>query len=734
MILRIALPTPLHRLFDYYLPEALQPAPAAGCRVRVTFGSRTLIGLVVAQPDSSDLPLARLKNIEAVLDREPVLDGAQLWLAHWAADYYLYPAGEALFQALPTLLRKGEDPAYAHQTLWRASVSADPAQLGKSALRQRELLTLLMSKPEGVSSDLLRLEGFNSALLRVLADKGLAESFQHRPHPLHADDSDSADLLREAPLTLHEEQQQALAALNLDDGFQTLLLDGVTGSGKTEVYLQTIQQVLERGRQALVLVPEIGLTPQTVARFQARFTVPVVALHSGLNERQRLDAWLMAREGSARILIGTRSAIFTPMRHPGVIIVDEEHDSSFKQQEGFRYHARDLAILRAQREQIPVLLGSATPSLESLHNAQQGRYHYRSLTQRAGSAMPPRFHLLDIRGSSLLAGLSPALIVQIREHLQQKTQVLIFLNRRGFAPSLICHQCGHVNECSRCDARMTLHRQPPHLHCHHCDRQTPVPRHCSQCGSDDLRPAGAGTERTEAQLQQLFPDTPVLRIDRDSTARKGALKALMKRIHSGEPCILIGTQMLAKGHHFPRVTLVAVLDADAGLFSADFRGMEKTAQLILQVAGRAGRAEHPGEVVLQTHHPDHPMLHTLIQQGYHRFAEAELGQRRLAALPPFCHQALLRAEATRQGEAESFLRQLRAHLESELQPPAGCSWLGPFPSPMEKRAGLYRSQLLLQASHRRPLHQLLSQLLMHLQSQGRQRVRWSIDVDPIDSY
>ncbi|WP_240775990.1 primosomal protein N' [Nitrincola schmidtii] len=735
MILRVALPTPLFKLFDYRLPKGLRIQPRIGCRVRVPFGNREMIGVLVECAADSDYPIDKLKYALDVLDQQPALDEIQFYLAQWAANYYFYPLGEALNQALPTLLRKGEAAEFAHSTLWRATSGADISTLSKTAVRQREVLELLLRNPDGVSTDLMRVESLPVNLLKTLQDKGLAESFTHQPTPIHANDHETGDLLREAPLTLNTEQQQTVQRIQQKAGFNTLLLEGVTGSGKTEVYLQAIQQVLSQGKQALVLVPEIGLTPQTLVRFKSRFQVPIMALHSGLNDRQRLDAWLMARQGTARILIGTRSAIFTPMRNPGLIIIDEEHDLSFKQQDGFRYSARDLAVLRARKENIPLLLGSATPSLESLHNARTGRYQHLTLTQRAGNAKPPTFELMDIRGENLHSGLSDSLLQRIDKHLKNNTQVLIFLNRRGFSPSLICHQCGAVNECTRCDARMTLHRSPPHMHCHHCDRQTPIPKACHQCGSEDLRPSGAGTERTEDFLAHHFPKIPVLRIDRDSTSRKDAMKHLMEQIHTGKPCIMVGTQMLAKGHHFPMVTLVAVLDADSGLFSADFRGMEKTAQLILQVAGRAGRADHPGEVVLQTRHPEHPMLNALIREGYGAFADSELQMRSAAHLPPFSAHALVRAEAAQSGRAEAFLMDIRQQMESQILRTQGTHWSGPFPSQMEKRAGMYRAQLLLHSHQRADLHRLLTQVLGFLnQHTGRNRVRWSIDVDPLDSY
>lgn len=734
MILRIALPTPLHQLFDYHLPlSRLGATPQKGCRVRVPFGSREMVGLIADTPEQSDLPLAKLKPVHEILDDTPVVDPLLFELGTWAARYYQHPTGDALNQLLPVLLRQGKPADFAHATLWRAAPDAELDSLSSSAHRQRELLKILLEHPQGISPDAIRAEGGHTPLLKTLAEKGVAESFQNRPGSEAAPELEQ--VLREPPMVLHDEQAAAMVDIRSAQGFTPFLLYGVTGSGKTEIYLQAIEQTLRAGKQALVLVPEIGLTPQTLARFRGRFRVSVHALHSNLSDRERLDTWLRARSGEARIIIGTRSAIFTPLKSPGLIIVDEEHDSSFKQQDGFRYHARDLAVVRASREQVPIILGSATPALESLQNAQNGRYRQLNLTRRAGNAKTPSFELLDIRQQPLDAGLSSELIRRMHQHLAAGTQVMLFLNRRGFSPSLICNQCGAVVDCTRCDAHMTLHRSPPHLHCHHCDRQTPIPKACSQCGSHELKPLGIGTERAEDALLHHFPDTPVLRVDRDSTQRKDALERIMNKVHSGAPCILIGTQMLAKGHHFPRVTLVAILDADAGLFSADFRGMERTAQLILQVAGRAGRADHPGEVVLQTMHAEHPMLQTLIGSDYLSFARQEMRLRQAAALPPFTHHALLRGEATRQGWAEQFLRDLNEQARNHHTPPEGVQVIGPFPSPMEKRGGLFRAQLLIVARQRGALHLWLETLMHQAQDhpQGR-RVRWTVDVDPIDNY
>ncbi len=544
--------------------------------------------------------------------------------------------------------------------------------------------------------------------------------------------------LAQAELPLNPEQRAAFEAVRASHGgFHCFLLAGVTGSGKTEVYLQLIRETLAAGRQALVLIPEINLGPQTLARFERRFNARIALLHSALTDRERLDAWLAARDGEADIVIGTRSALFTPLKRPGLIIVDEEHDASYKQQDGLRYHARDLALVRARLENVPILLGSATPALESLHNAQAGRYGLLRLTQRAGGAHPPKFIRLDVKSMPLDAGLSRPLQQAIGDTLAAGQQVLVFLNRRGFAPTLLCHDCGWISQCPRCDARMTVHQGSGELRCHHCDHRQRPPMNCPQCGKLDLRPVGAGTERAEERLRILFPNHPVLRIDRDSTSRKHAMRDLFATINSGEPCILVGTQMLAKGHHFPRVTLVAILDADGGLFSADFRASERMAQQIVQVAGRAGRAEEPGRVLIQTHLADHPLLVQLTEDGYFAFAEQALSERRAAGLPPFAHLALLRAEAHKPGQAEAFLDSACSAAEQLLEQMGGpeVELLGPVPAPMERRAGKHRAQLLLQCMSRAPLHRLLTPWLQSLeQLPGGRQVRWSLDIDPIDLF
>ncbi|MFC0709362.1 primosomal protein N' [Azorhizophilus paspali] len=735
-ILRLALPSPLRRLFDYHAPPGVPTARLRpGVRLRVPFGRREVVGVLVELSEHSEVPPDKLKAALELLDPCPLLLPSLLRLCRWTAHYYQHSLGDTFGWALPALLRQGEPAERCQERWWHLATDARPddPRLAR-APRQREALQTLAQHPHGVPQALLGKLRLNKASLDLLLAKGLlrTEIRHHAPRERHG------SWLLQAELPLNDEQREAVEAVRAGfGGFNAFLLAGVTGSGKTEVYLQLIHQVLEAGRQALVLIPEINLGPQTLERFTRRFNARVALLHSGIGDRERLDAWLAARDGEADIVIGTRSALFTPLKHPGLIIVDEEHDASYKQQEGLRYHARDLAVVRARQEEIPVLLGSATPSLESLHNAHAGRYALLRLRQRAGQARPPRFLRLDVKSRSLDAGISPPLQQAIARTLAAGQQVLVFLNRRGFAPTLLCHDCGWIALCPRCDARMTLHQRQRELRCHHCGHSERQPTACPQCAQVDLRPVGAGTERAEERLATLFPDHPVLRIDRDSTARKESLSRLLATIHRGEPCLLVGTQMIAKGHHFPRVTLVAILDADGGLFSADFRASERMAQLIVQVAGRAGRAEEPGTVIIQTHLADHPLLVQLAEQGYFAFAEQALAERRAAGLPPFAHLALLRAEAHRPGQAEDFLeqaadeaRQLLATLQlSSLE------LLGPVPAPMERRAGRHRAQLLLQAFGRAPLHRLLGPWLVALERlPGTRTVRWSLDVDPIDLY
>ncbi|WP_026970735.1 primosomal protein N' [Aliagarivorans marinus] len=726
-IVRVALAIPLLKYFDYLLPGGVS-ALEVGSRVKVPFGNSQRIAVVVELDVHSEVPQDKLRPLTEILEPEALLPNSIWKLLRWASDYYHYGFGEVFSQAIPAPLRRGEPARPSPISYWQATEQGRACDLNdlKRAVKQQIALNALRHANPGLTNAELRLQDIANAALQGLAKKDLAEQVEHTPQTGQWHYQQSEDELR-----LNTEQALAVAAINNADGFQGFLLEGITGSGKTEVYLQAIANVLQQGKQVLVLVPEIGLTPQTLQRFAKRFAVPIVALHSGLNDNERLSAWLQARSGEAAIVIGTRSAVFTPLKHPGLIVIDEEHDSSFKQQDSFRYHARDLALVRGKLEQTPVILGSATPCLETLQNALAGRFSHLELKQRAGRASLAKQTLVDIRQQPLQGGMSPLLLKRIKQELKASNQVMLFLNRRGYAPALLCHECGTVCECARCDAYYTLHQNPSYLACHHCGSQRPVPHQCESCGSTNLVTTGLGTEQVQDTLEQLFPDYPVARIDRDSTRRKGSLEALLDKINQQKYSILLGTQMLAKGHHFPKVTLVALLDIDHALFSSDFRAAEKLAQLYVQVAGRAGRAELAGEVMLQSHHPEHELLQDLVNNGYQHFARFALNERQQTQLPPFNYQALLRFEAPQANAVNAFAEQCYQQALQLNQ--FGC-WVFPATeAPQPRRAGKYRMQLLLQAEQRRALHQLLARLRPQIdQLPSANRVRWSLDVDPQD--
>ncbi len=727
-IARVALPVPLDKQFDYLIPSHC--FPVIGGRVSVPFGRQTLVGVVTGFVTQSDLPPEKLKPIQEVLDSEPLWNAELYALINWCSQFYHYPLGDTFAIAMPAALRKGKGAALAPVIQWSLTESGrDRLMQGLGrAVKQAKVLSMLqagsVSHEEFIEQEIPR------SVLTTLEEKGWVECAERLPE---AGSWPSEPENQFDKPKINQEQAVAVATVNSHSDFACYLLDGVTGSGKTEVYLNLIAPVLARGEQALILVPEIGLTPQTINRFKRRFDVPIEVIHSGLNDTERLNAWLGARDGQAGIVIGTRSALFAPFKKLGIIIVDEEHDSSYKQQDSLRYHARDVAVMRASQENIPVILGSATPALETLHNALSGKYHHLKLTQRAGQASPTRNRVLDIKGLYLEGGLSAPLIAEMRRHLAAGNQVLLFLNRRGFSPALMCHECGWLAECKRCDAYYTYHQNSNELRCHHCGSQRPVIHQCQSCGSTNLVTVGVGTEQLEKQLESLFPEYKTLRIDRDSTRRKGSLEQALNSIHQGEYQILIGTQMLAKGHHFPDVTLVGLLDVDSALYSSDFRSAERLAQLFIQVAGRAGRASKPGEVVLQTHHPEHTLLRALVEKDYGHFAQSALAERKMAWLPPFTFLTLIRAESTTTEQVENFLRQVRQTFEVHPLFDDSCTVLGPVPAPLAKRAGKYRWHLLLQTQTRSVMQHLLTGTkpaiaMLPLAS----KVKWNLDIEPYD--
>jgi primosomal protein N' (replication factor Y) len=657
-ILRVAVPSPLRRLFDYIFPDEIKHIPYPGARVLVPFGKRTISGIIVEVTNHSSIPEAKLKPILQLIDNEPLFPNELMQLFSWASNYYQYPIGMLFDAALPAWLRK-------QKTIDLPTLETNIASHNKK-------------------------------------------------------------------LALTSAQQNAIDKISQHFGtFKTFLLDGVTGSGKTEVYMQLIDKMLAQNLQTLILVPEINLTPQTLQHFKNRFNVPIAVLHSQVNEKNRAIAWMQAKHGNALIILGTRLSAFTPVKNLGLIIIDEEHDLSFKQQDHFRYSARDLLLKRAQLSNCPIVLGTATPCIETWHNATTGKFEHLILPERAGNAQMPVIEIVDIRHKQLDAGLSNALLTQIREHIEQNNQVLLFLNRRGYAPVLMCYKCGWHQICKRCDTNMILHTHNSTLRCHHCEAQHKIPNVCPNCNDIAINTVGVGTQRIEECLQQYFPNANIARVDRDSAHTKKQLQTILDDIHAGTTNILIGTQMLAKGHHFPNLSLVAIVDIDGALFSADFRATERIGQLITQVAGRAGRGDRIGKVILQTTHPDNPLLQTLLYEGYHAFLKQLIKERQVTNLPPYSYHVLLRAETKKPNLASDFLGSIKNLLGNQQS----INCLGPIPAPMEKRQGFYRAQLLLQADNRKILQQKLQTIIPELEKNKLSRnIRWSVDVDPVDMF
>ncbi len=686
-IARVALDVPIAPWFDYDVPGELASSLRSGSWVVVPWGRGRRIGIVLERAHESPIEDARRRPVAAVLADAPVPPPAWLALARFAAGYYHRHVGEVLMPALPKLLR--EPPS--------------PRARGSAIARARSRAGVLL-----------------------------------RPAPGSAAESND-------PPALTAAQADALAALTATTGFAVHLLHGITGSGKTEVYLRWLATILARdpAAQVLLLVPEIALTPQLAQSVRARFAgEPVAVLHSGLAEGERASMWLAAADGQARVVIGTRLAVLAPLPHLAAIVVDEEHDPSFKQQEGVHYSARDLAIVAARHGGFPVVLGSATPSLESWLAARSGRYRLLDLPERASGAKLPALRLARPGPASARHGLGEVAVSAVRDTLARGEQALVFLNRRGYAPVLSCPACGWLSQCDHCAAYRVLHRATPsrpapsapgpsryQLVCHHCGAETRVPRACPVCGEVDLQPLGRGTQRIEEALAEAFPQARIARLDRDVARRRGAAQEVIDAVHAGDVNLLVGTQMLAKGHDFRRLALVVVVDADAGLYAADFRAPERLFATLMQVAGRAGRGGGAGEVIVQTRFPDHPLFGALIAHDFPGFADALLAERREAALPPYRFQALLRAEATDAAVALGFLADAKAALE--IGPSGPVRAFDPVPMPLARLAGRARAQLLLESPSRPALHRALDAWLPALDGLARQ-VRWQLDVDPLE--
>ena len=722
-IVRVALPLPLPQTFDYLSGPELLP----GCRVRVPFGRSKRIGIVIDTVERPAVSSDRLKSVEAVLDPQSLLDAELLASLRRAADYWCGAIGDVIFGALPLGLRNGGALDSFAEEIWRVTAAGGSARDARTRRGGSAALLETLADTTLSASELDTLLPGWRAAARRLAAAGLIE---------RAEPETRAPCVREgASPILTDEQAETLATiLSAGEGFHPFLLHGVTGSGKTEIYLRLMERALQQGRQTLWLVPEIGLVPQALRRLRARFDARIAVLHSNLAEGERARAWLNARSGAAAIVLGTRSAVFAPLPKPGLIVVDEEHDASYKQQEGFRYHARDFALMRAQSLGVPIVLGSATPSLETLANVEAARYARVRLRQRVHARPPSPVHVLDLRGLNLAHGLSPALLDALDATLARGGQALVFKNRRGYAPVLLCHACGWHATCPNCEKPLTLYRGRRQLLCHHCGHSERAPDACPHCHTDALIPQGHGTERLEEALAARYPNVPVLRVDRESTRQRDGFAKLLDRLANDKPAILVGTQILAKGHDLPNLTLVAIVGVDEGLHSVDFHAGERLAQLIVQVAGRAGRADKPGAVWLQTHEPEHPLLTTLLKGGYDAAAALQLGERLASGLPPFAHMALLRAESAQRNALDTFMAAARDAL---ARPERGDALHinGPFAAPMPLRAGRHRAQLLLESAQRPSLRHALAAWLPRLHALPQPRgLRWSIDIDPVDLY
>lgn len=690
-ILRLALPTPLPKTFDYLPPQDIDIKELIpGVRVRVPFQSRTLIGVLLSIEKNSTIPYEKLKPALEIIDKTALIPEDLFALCDFASRYYHHALGEVLMHCLPTFLRKGKE----------LPCKFKPFKLTPTGIQKNNLSAC--HPREGGDPFIIdsRLRGNDTSLYNT-----------------------------ELPHQLNEAQHAAVnEILASKASFHVFLLNGVTGSGKTEVYLQVIAELLKDDKQILILVPEISLTPQMIDRFQSRFNVAVVTLHSNLSEKKRAEIWVQTKRGDIKIVIGTRSALFTPFESLGLIIVDEEHDLSFKQQDHFRYHARDLSIVRARLNHVPIVLGSATPSLESQYNVLSGRYTELVLPNRAGGAQLPDYQLIDLRACRVEEGLSKPLLEKIDETLKQNKQALLFLNRRGYAPVMYCTSCAHIIHCNRCATRMVYHQKLNRLQCHQCDAKMMTPRACPSCRLETLCAVGVGTERLEQVLTRHFPDIPIIRIDSDNTKRKDALEKLLLQIQEENKAILIGTQILAKGHHFKNVHLVAMIDIDGGLFSADFRASEYMGQLLMQVAGRAGRVTTKGTVFIQTRNPHHAGLQLLLQQGYHAYSQVLLAEREIVELPPFSHIAVFHAESRDVSIANNFLHEIKIMFNTQLE----INICGPIAASLSKRKGYYRQQLIIKTNNRKCLQASLSDCLQKIEKiKSRHKVRWAVDVDPV---
>ena len=719
-ILRVALDVPLPRLFDYSCPQ--DQGAEIGARVVVPFGTRRLVGIVAERAADTEVDPARIKPIERVLQDAPLLPEDWMALMRFLSGYYQRPLGETIMSSLPPRLRSLKPLPREDRVYWRASDSVPqvkPLKRGRKSDLLAKIRMLGCAEEEALLADDPKARAAERIALRTLAKAAWIE-----PAAL----TSGARFVPGHPLT-HAQQAALKSVADTLGTFAPFLLHGVTGSGKTEIYLHLIAEVLTQGRQALVLVPEIGLTPQLEARFRDSFPEAAISiLHSGLDATTRTSGWLRAARGDAGIVLGTRLAVLAPMPRLGLVIVDEEHDTSFKQHEGLRYSGRDAGVFRARQASAPIVLGTATPSLETYANMLAGRYALVELADRASpGARLPAVRTIDLKGEPEEHGFAPSMIAAIQSRLERGEQSLVFINRRGYAPVLTCPACGWAAGCARCTARLVLHASDRRLRCHHCGLEEPIPRGCPQCGNVDLHALGRGTQRVEETLEKRFPKARLVRVDRD-TARRRSLSDTLANIRDGGADILIGTQMIAKGHDFPGLTLVGVLNADNALVSTDYRAAERLFSTLMQVAGRAGRRAQQGEVLVQTRYPGHPLYAALARHDYAGFARAQLAEREAAGFPPSVFEAALRAESPKLSESLAFLREAAGLVKA----PEGVHVYDPVPHVITRRADMERAQLLVQSRSRPAMQGFLQAWNEALFEYAPRNVRWHLDVDPIE--
>ncbi len=718
-VVQVALKVPFAPYLDYSIADD-KPAPPIGGRVLVPLGkNKQLVGVVVGLSLESEFK--KLKPISAVLDNEPLLNPATLELLKLAAKYYQVSLGEMVFTALPAWFRKTDNRPIPIHHWWQATATLEQAKSAlKSAPKQLEVFEYLQLHGPLQSKTMSHINSAAAQICRQLQAKQLIDSSE----VCFVETEQAMD----PGFKLTDDQDLALKRIQASTNeFKVHLLDGITGSGKTEVYIRLINQLLAQQQQALVLVPEIGLTPQLFQEISQRIKGQMAILHSGLSDGARARVWHHAARGLVDVVVSTRSGIFTPFKNLGAVLVDEEHDLSYKQQEGIRYSARDLAVLRGKIENIPVVLGSATPSFESLNHAINGRYQWLQLRSRTNHSPMPSLRLQNTQSKQLKRGLTQQTLDAIENHLADNHQVLVFLNRRGWSNKLICHECSWVAECDDCDAYLTYHKHLDLLKCHHCERRYSLPEFCPSCGSQQVETMGAGTEKIAAGLTAQFNQTEVVRFDRDSVKTPAQWQKNLEIVRAGKPCVIVGTQMLSKGHDFPLLSLVVVVNVDNSFFSSDFRATEYLAQLLVQVSGRAGRAKTKGEVIIQTQFPEHEFFQSLFKANYQSFAEQQLTERAEMRFPPFTHMAIIRGQHRNERLLDQFLQQLVDGLEQNDD----ISVLGPLPAPMQKRQKLFRMQLILNSNDRKSLHQTIHQLKSKNNTDNEHNILWFVDIDPV---